>query len=103
MNSPSEGSGLPSLYVLMYQIFTSPTSWVPARWVCFSLGTSESSIYSSILNAHTVTAAIDISFPSNSPGLAILIVSGIFGIGGVGGVCVSVWDIGDDWVSIGDI
>src|SRR5437667_11538430 len=78
MNLWNEGRGLTSLYELMYHTFALPLSKVPARRVCLSTGTSVSSMYSSMLNAQAVTAAMDVSFPSNLSGLVILIHSGIF-------------------------
>src|SRR5579859_3197107 len=72
-----EGSGLMSLYVLMYHTFALSLSQVAARWVCFSSGMSASSIYSSTLNVQAVTVAMEVSFPSNLSGFETLIVLGI--------------------------
>src|SRR5579859_5191079 len=75
--SSSEGSGLTSLYVLMYHTLALSLSQVAARRVCFSSGMSASSIYSSTLNVQAVTVAMEVSFPSNLSGFETLIVSGI--------------------------
>src|SRR5439155_2401761 len=73
----SRGRGLTFLYVLMYHIFAVSLSQVAARRVCLSAGISASSMYSSTVNIHEVTVAMDVSVPSNLSGMVILIDSGI--------------------------
>src|ERR1700694_3590153 len=79
MNSARAGSGLTSLYVLMYHTFASPLSQVPARRVWSTSGIPASSIYSSTLNAQAVMWPSERSVPSNLSGLEILILSDICG------------------------
>src|SRR5271168_1459203 len=74
----------------MYQTLGVPSSNMAAKRICFAMGTSASSMYSSMLNAQALTLPMDVLLPSNTLGLVILNESGIFDGGAFGSLVSSV-------------